>query len=66
MPSTRTEIARRAADRRAGRRADIGTVCEAAFEWAGEYGFSPSTNEHAREVWAAAKRIRPDLEPKRG
>jgi hypothetical protein len=42
---------------------DLAIVCEIAFEWAGEYGFSDP--DEATKVWLAAKRLRPDLEPKR-
>jgi hypothetical protein len=45
------------------REQDITTVCEIAFEWAGEYGFS--SPDEATQVWKAAARLRPDLEPKR-
>lgn len=42
---------------------DLELVCEIAFDWAGEYGFSMP--DHAREVWRAAARLAPHLEPKR-
>ncbi len=41
---------------------DLEIVCEIAFDWAGEYGFSdPDT---AKEIWDAATRLCPHLEPK--
>lgn len=40
----------------------ITLVCEIAFAWAGEYGFS--NPEEATKVWNAAKLLRPDLEPR--
>ena len=40
----------------------IEIVVQVAFEWAGEYGFDDP--EGAGEVWAAAKLLRPDLEPR--
>lgn len=39
----------------------IDIVCEIAFSWAQEYGFSMP--HYATEVWKAAKHLRPDLEP---
>lgn len=39
-------------------------VCEIAFAWADEYGFSLARREQATEVWEAAKHLRPELEPK--
>ena len=40
---------------------DIDIVCQAAFAWAGEYGYS--NPEAASRVWSAAVSLRPELEP---
>ena len=42
----------------------ITTLCEIAFSWAGEYGFSDP--EGASKAWNAARLLRPELEPVRG
>lgn len=50
------------AERRLVIEADIELVVKTAFEWCKEYGFVQTG--FARTVWAAATRLRPDLEPK--
>jgi hypothetical protein len=40
---------------------DLRLVCEIAFEWCSEYGFTQP--DHARAVWHSAVRLCPEAEP---